>query len=174
MKRTLALTVPLLIFVAVLVPMIAGENGFPTGAQSALDQYLLYRQRIHGNTIQAQLIVHARQPWNFIQDMSAAAIGDSARYRTASGFSGQRAAPSPAPLGTVDVLNESAARSEDQRIPLPYPPEDLWCAQLDSKNLNPTVVFVALHQDLYNGAWIIHEPAIEVDQTLSTIGCAMP
>ncbi len=173
MKRAIALTVPLLIFVAVLVPIIAGERGFPTSAQSALDQYLLYRQRIQGKTIRAQLIVHALRPWNFIQNMSAAAIGDSARYRTASGFGGQHTTPSPASLGTVDVLHESAARSEDQRMPLPYPPEDLWCVQLDSEELNPTIVFVALHQDLYTGAWIIHEPAMGVDQTLSTIGCAM-
>ena len=41
MKRAIALTVPLLIVAAVLVPMIAGERGFPTGAQSALDKYIL-------------------------------------------------------------------------------------------------------------------------------------
>ena len=41
MKRAIALTVPLLIVAAVLVPMIAGERGFPTSAQSALDKCIL-------------------------------------------------------------------------------------------------------------------------------------
>jgi len=172
MKRAIALTVPLLIFIAVLVPIIAAERGLPVNARSALDNYIAYRRRIEGAALQTQLIVHASRPWNFTPKMSAVAIGDSARYQTAYGFSGQPLAiPTPGPPGTVDVLNEYAPHPGDGRMPLPFPPEDVWCVRLDTGQQNFAVVFVALHQDLYNGAWIIHEPTSGLEEALSAIGC---
>jgi hypothetical protein len=61
----------------------------------------------------------------------------------------------------------------DRRVPLPYPPHDIGCARLERGAApQPAVVFLAYHQDLYNGAWIVHEPAAPaVPDTLSAIGC---
>ena len=43
-------------------------------------------------------------------------------------------------------------------MPMPYPPNDLWCAQLSSPDpAAPKVVLAGLHQDMYNAEWIVHE-----------------
>jgi hypothetical protein len=69
--------------------------------------------------------------------------------------------------------------------PLPYPPENVWCALLerDHKSTDElirettyTVVFVAEHQNLYHAAIVIHEPASDPSaevlmESLSRVGC---
>jgi len=80
----------------------------------------------------------------------------------------------------------------DGRKPLPYPPDDLRCVLLqasgshnkpfDSANAGTgsqyAVVFVGLHNDLYNGAWVVHEsayhfPSPELNATLEEVGCML-
>lgn len=166
MKRAIALTVPVFVFAAILGLVLVSEQGFPTNAQSALDKYMAYRQRAEGGAWRAQSITRASRPWDFTQEMSALTLGDSARYRTALDFSGQPP-ENPIPVSTLDV---PAGYKSGPAMPLPFPPEDVWCAQLAAGD-QAAIVFGVLHQDLYNGAWIIHEPPSEVDQTLSAIGC---
>jgi hypothetical protein len=167
MKRAIALTVPLFVFAAILGLVLIRERGFPDNARTTLDQYLTYRQRVEARAWRVQSIVRARRPWNFTPEMSALTLGDSARYRTALDLSGQPR-EAPIPVTTTDVL---ANRNYQPEMPLPFPPQEVWCARLEASGHAPAAVFVALHQDLYNGAWIIHEPASGVDQTLSAIGC---
>jgi hypothetical protein len=89
--------------------------------------------------------------------MSSAVFGDSLHYQTDTDSSG---------------------------MPLPFPPEQVWCALLERANgtfgLDAdrpyAVVFVSLHMDMYNADWVVHEgmgePAgPQVRATLSTIGC---
>jgi hypothetical protein len=56
-------------------------------------------------------------------------------------------------------------------MPMPYPPNDLWCAQLSSPDpAAPKVVVAGLHQDIYNAEWIVHEVA-DPATVLPAIGC---
>jgi hypothetical protein len=45
--------------------------------------------------------------------------------------------------------------------PLPFPPEEVWCVLLGrgSQATSSGVVFVALHQDIHNADWVVHETA---------------
>jgi hypothetical protein len=44
--------------------------------------------------------------------------------------------------------------------PLPYPPRDAWCVELRRSALEEhDWVVVALHADLYNADWVVHELA---------------
>ncbi len=65
--------------------------------------------------------------------------------------------------------------------PLPYPPDRLFCVQLEHQHAGAAsrrqVIFVALHTDLYGADWIVHEGAYApFDPTfvaaLGTLGCA--
>jgi len=71
------------------------------------------------------------------------------------------------------VVNESAYFP-----PYPYPPKDLWCALVQFED-SQTVVYIGLHQNLYNADVLLHEsgktipdPQLSVD--LDKIGCALP
>jgi hypothetical protein len=64
--------------------------------------------------------------------------------------------------------------------PLPYPPDTLYCIQLEyqSGGSSPRrqLLFVALHRDLHNADWILHEGDYEpfsADLTLDlrALGC---
>ena len=42
--------------------------------------------------------------------------------------------------------------------PMPYPPNDLWCVKVISADPKaPQAIVVALHQDIYNADWVVHE-----------------
>lgn len=43
--------------------------------------------------------------------------------------------------------------------PPPFPPTEAWCVTLAPSSSKPFVVVVAQHEDMYVGAWFVHEPA---------------
>ncbi len=63
------------------------------------------------------------------------------------------------------------------------PPVQVWCATLERRAAGSSAselgaVFIALHQDLYNGDWVVHEAAADVLSTqsfevASAIGCKL-
>jgi len=82
-----------------------------------------------------------------------------------------QATPTPGVFGLSPRLS---------RKPVPYPPSDLVCVVLEdiAEDAMPSrLVYVALHQDLYNAAWIVHEAdVLPVDDDtkgdLAVLGCA--
>jgi hypothetical protein len=63
--------------------------------------------------------------------------------------------------------------------PLPYPPDKLFCVQLEHTGVpsRRQVVFVALHNGLYTADWVVHEGAYEpfgpeFRSALADLGCA--
>lgn len=40
----------------------------------------------------------------------------------------------------------------------PFPPTELWCVTLAGAG-EPRTIFVAQHEDMYVGTWLVHEPA---------------
>ena len=60
--------------------------------------------------------------------------------------------------------------------PLPYPPVELWCAQLHPAGASaPLVLFIAQHEDLYNADWIVHQSSASslaaLNSDLEQLGC---
>ena len=99
----------------------------------------------------------ALKPSAFDAAMSAKVYGVSGYYRT-------------------DVAY--GEKNAGQR-PLPFPPRELWCVWLEPAGVEggaSRVVFVALHQDLYGGDWLLHEvpgPALSTKcrAILEAVGC---
>ena len=96
--------------------------------------------------------------------MSYASHGDSVYYRTDYGYGKRGRGPRP----------------------LPFPPQEVWCVLLgreidsgdDATDTSPSVVFVALHLDMYNADEIIHEAAQDpfseqYASDLALLGCAL-
>ncbi len=160
MKRAvfLAATAVLLLALGVVVfAEIPAKTGMPAVAQARLNQYLAYAYPSGGASVKA--IARARRPWAFSQALSGSAYGDSVYFQTDTG-----------PTWT----------ETDNLRPLPYPPKELWCVRLDPEagesEAAPTVVFVALHMDIYNADWLVHTgrqgPATPAGQNaLSAVGC---
>jgi hypothetical protein len=93
--------------------------------------------------------VQARLPQSFRAEMSAASYGNTPYYVT----------------DHRDNPNYPGVK------PLPYPPNDLWCVKLKSADPTvPQVVVMALHQDIYNADWVMHE-VTDPETVLVAVGC---
>jgi len=82
-----------------------------------------------------------------------------------------QATPTPGVFGLSPELSRKS---------VPYPPRELVCVMLEAtgEDAPPArLVYVALHQDLYNAAWIGHEADVlpvdpDTARDLAALGCA--
>jgi hypothetical protein len=144
LKLTLVLALPI---VAVLIIVLSGNrSGTSTSMESLVGSYV-YPFLDHG--VEIVQFVPARLPQNFRAEMSAASYGNTPYYatthRTNPDYPGQK--------------------------PLPYPPNDVWCVKLESTDpAAPRMVVLALHQDIYNADWVMHE-VTNSETVLAAVGC---
>jgi hypothetical protein len=99
--------------------------------------------------VEIEQYVQARLPQKFRAEMSTASYGNTPYY----------------------VTTHRANPNYPGQKPLPYPPNDLWCVKL--KSTDPTVpqaVVLALHQDIYNADWVMHQ-VTDPETALATVGC---
>jgi hypothetical protein len=161
----------------VLVPTLSSERSLPVGAQARLNAYLRNPSTFPTQSLSVHRFIQASRPWNFTPQMSAATWGDSAYYRTTHGYW-------VTPVSTSFLLWGSPTRSVDNLTyagggprPLPFPPIELWCVLLRQEGqASPVIVLLALHEDLYNADWILHEPsgdAQAVAAHLAQVGCEL-
>ncbi|MBN1934084.1 MAG: hypothetical protein JW934_05445 [Anaerolineae bacterium] len=138
----------------------------PSAWREKLTWYVDLLNQDDGRIAAVHETVHARAPERFLAEMSHWTWGDSTYFSTNQNSSG---------VGSSALL------------PLPFPATDLWCAMLTYKYttdpalgvLNTwSVVFVALHGDLYRAEWVVHTLALggdleaaETKQILSEVGC---
>lgn len=163
MKRTSLLVIPFLLL-AVLVVAVTAEiperAGLPAGVQTRLDQYIA--SSFAPSQANVLAVRRAQKPWNFSRALSDRVLGDTVYFQTDDSLTWTgRSGPSP----------------------LPFPPQDLWCAILAGQdNVSGeraySIVFVGLHMDMYNGDWLVHETGkdpftAESEAALSHIGCEM-
>jgi hypothetical protein len=88
-------------------------------------------------------------PADFQADMSKASFSNTPYYETDCRF------------------NPDYAGSK----PMPFPPNDLWCVKVISADPKvPQAIVVALHQDIYNADWVVHE-VTDPEAVLSAVGC---
>jgi hypothetical protein len=135
----------LLVPVLVGLLLLAAELRRPTDWRARADQHVtwLAEQAGHGWVVGGAAA--ARRPAAFEASMSTKAFGDGGYYQTDVSYGGKSVGPRP----------------------LPYPPRELWCVWLHPAGIPDgarRVVFVALHQDLYGGDWLLHEAPGPVPQ----------
>lgn len=159
MRRTAFLVSAALLLAALGVVVLAkvpAEAGMPAIAQTRLDEYLAAAYPSGG--VQVQAAVRAGHARRFDAAMSGRVFGNSVHYQADFG-----------PTWT----------ERDSLLPLPYPPREVWCVQLNDGSAQAwpavRVVFPALHMDMYNADWLVHEAAPNQDlgQALDTIGCEL-
>lgn len=177
MKRLISSSVPLilpLLFVAVVL-IVLEKNRAPAWS-AALNQYIAVENNPPTSTLEVLQAMHASQPWNFREDMSASVY--RAAYRVVN--QGNPDIASPRVQVSATLVLESAT-------PLSYPPQELWCVLLKYQHksgLAPhretgySVIYVALHKDLYTAEWVVHIsadcfPSQRLLQTFQAIGCKL-
>jgi len=144
--------------------LVARQAFMPPEWQAGLDRYVAHRAASLGEEITVQRVERARKPWKFSRDMSGSVFGDGLYFRPDYTFDGEYVGGSG-------------------RRPLPFPPEEVWCVLLERASEEPgageatySVVFVALHQDLYTADWVLHEvvddlPAAALTESLAALEC---
>jgi hypothetical protein len=174
MKRLIGLSGFLTTAIALALGIfITIPQTLPDPARAALNQYLNYRYDSSTELVTIKFITRANMPTLFTRAMSGASIGASnffgtnVDYRRTLVNLPSLTTPTPA-YGGPTYLFASMGN------PIPFPPEDVWCVLLTDSEAH--LIFITLHQTLYNADWIVHEPpgdwsAADLSQTLSSIGC---
>ena len=99
----------------------------------------------YGPGVVVETAVFASRPQGLTADLSHKSFGDSYFQN--------------------DNLNLEAGRGK----PLPYPPTQLWCVQVEDGTAGSDHLLLALHEDLYVARWLVHEPATPA--VLELVGC---
>jgi hypothetical protein len=142
---------------AVVAQTHDGDGALPFDSQARLNEYLA--DQFWPGTMAVQSVVRAHKPWRFTEEMTSGAFGDSVHFQT--------------------------TQYSDTLGALRFPPDEVWCVLLERKGITveeappSIVVFVALHMDMYNADWIVHEAVGSRSSPgsrsiLSTIGCDLP
>jgi hypothetical protein len=161
--------------VAVTALIISNNHANPRPAHElAVEEYVAYRRATTIPTLTIKQYAHARKPQDFWAEMSQRSFGNAAYYGTDRRYNqGDDHLTSvgvwPATITATIVSTQTTGYGGG--MPMPYPPNDLWCAQLSSSDpAAPTVVVAGLHQDIYNAEWIVHE-VTDPATVLPAIGC---
>ena len=158
MRSKPVVLVALLLAAFLVIAALIFSQALYSPSEAALSSYLRYYSSSHsGATVKA--IVTARSPSRFTADMSGLVIGDSPYYNT-------------------DLGKGGATRESQGQRALPYPPDELRCVLLGSSQ-GDDVIFVALHRDLYNADWLVHQAqdrwsSEALQAQLSAVGCDFP
>jgi hypothetical protein len=151
--------------------------------RSTLDRYVAYKSSLAHSAFAVVASSHAADPLSFSRDLAAGVFGKGLYYEP--GF--ENPPPTVFRLPTSGLLNlvESDGRFIDglkSGFPVPYSTTDVWCALLaQGQKLNSPrrLAFVAYHEEVYQGRWIVHQGPEEPfdDQVLAGLnrmGCQLP
>jgi hypothetical protein len=150
MNSLIKIGLAVLIPAAAIVLMLVASNrpDQPDPRQQELQTYLQCRSKTYTQPLQLGESVQARLPQNFTADMSKASFSNTPYYETDCRFNPEYGGYKP----------------------MPYPPNDLWCVKINSTDPDaPQAIVVALHQDIYNADWVVHE--VSDPAVLQKVGC---
>lgn len=176
MRRRIIVTLLGLIVVAEVGIIFAQsqQDGLPPEAQSALNRYLASENLVSSQPSSVVQLAYASRPDRFEAAFSTASVGGNFYLRTTRVY---RSAATPNPLisATWPVTAGSFESPREGRA-LSFPPKDLWCVLLHQEGGSGRVVYLALHEDLYNADWIVHETAGSpgdalLGARLASVGC---
>ena len=180
LKVLLALSLPI---VAVVILLLNARSEEPDLRQQAVRTYVFFKRMTMAQSLTIGQYVWASMPQNFRAEMSEDSFGNSYYYQAAHPYG--RVAQATFPLSATLLptqphltfpLSATLPPTVTQGgyyggMPIPYPPTDLWCVQLSSPEpAAPKVVLAALHQDIYNAEWIVHE-VTDPATVLPAVGC---
>ena len=134
-----ALLTPVILLVA--AAWLLYRPGPPIAAQELLAGYVVLHNRTKSEVESVQSLVRSPRPGAFTPTLSHVTYGDGVYF------------------GTTYTVN--ATPGDPASRPAPFPPVDLWCVTLAAPNGQPRTILLAQHEDLYIGAWILHEPTSE-------------
>ena len=154
MRKRLLIYIPTLLVIGVMVALLLLTNRQPPKWKTALDQYLTYLRSTGQPSYQLVSAVSASLPANFTPLMSAESFSDSVIFQT-----------------DLNTNDPSSAGTQ----PIPYPPDQVWCVLLKDGG-QQHVVYIALHNSLYNADWIVHTSAdpwgsSELQNSLDRLSC---
>jgi len=146
-----------------------------------LDRYIRYKESLSNGIYNVSEVVIARKPWNFSEELSKITFGASVFFQTDYRYGEE--------LPDQDTLELIPGNPPSGGlIPLPFPPEQAWCVYLgddsDSSSnkrvmIDPILLVIGLHKDLYHADIVIHE--VESNSTFQSIegmikilGCDLP
>jgi hypothetical protein len=167
MRRKILAVFPLLSAVAIFLGLwIANRITIPSW-RLELNKYISAKTSPPTALLSVERTVQANRPWQFRADMSGASYGGCYYFSASYCYRSDQLPPSrPIHIGSTQ--------------PMPFLPDNIWCALVQSnsgENENRWVVYITRYQDLYNADWIIHEssrslldPRLADD--LATIGCS--
>jgi hypothetical protein len=148
MQKPLALSVIAVVLIVVLAVLVIIEISRPPAWQVQLDEYIAHCREELGHGVTAVRVERATEPAAFSANASRAVFGDSVYYSYTS---------------------------------WPYPPDKVWCVLAEREYVpgykpREQILFVALHQDLHNADWVVHEGetkpySASFLETLSQMGC---
>jgi hypothetical protein len=124
--------------------------------QAKLDQYLAFLKESGPHSYKVLSIATAASPANFTPTMSAESYSESVIFQTTH---------------TQDAEYTVSLQ------PMPYPPHEVVCVLLNIDN-QQQLVYVALHDSLYNADWIVHVSpeywgSLALKNQLDSIGCRL-
>ena len=169
LRVILVLSLPAMAIVALVISNKRANPG-PSYA-SAVAAYAMFQRSTMSRPLTITQSAEARLPQNFQVSMSKASFGESVYYKTTNRYYGTNES-SWAGVG-MPTKTPAPVTAYDYRptMPIPYPPNDLWCVQLTSPDpAVPKAILVALHQDIYNAEWIVHE-VTDPEAVLAAVGC---
>jgi hypothetical protein len=159
--------------------ILIGTNiGQPPEWENELNLYLEFKNSLSSEKKVVQSVAKAGFPWAFQSGMSEITFGESPYFQTDLRYETDRDTKS-------HESNLPKEWTSDSLIPLPYPPEEVWCIELassgdimDNRGVPKpnSIVLVAEHMDLYNADYVVHEPPIgkqeyPLDEIMTRIGC---
>ena len=149
-KIGLALLLPALAVVVILVANQQSSQLDPR--RQEVQAYLHCRSAEFTPTLRVGDYVPARLPQKFQANMSKASFSNTPYYQTTCRFNPEYAGYKP----------------------LPYPPNELYCMKVSSADPTaPAAIVIALHQDIYNADWVVHE-VTDPATVLPAVGCPFP
>jgi hypothetical protein len=173
MKRSLVIVLVAIctaLLGAGLITAVALSPGWQTETwEAALQRHLAYLEAMRGEQWRVVASEQATVPSAFTPDLSLQTYGEATTLALDIVYGG--ATPTPTVLGLPDKTSS--------RRPIPYPPETVHCVWLRHEASETTaLVFVNLHQDLYNAAWIVHSAGTapveaHILANLKALGCEM-
>ena len=155
MKRFIFPMIIVLVIALTILAFVAAQS-LNSPQQTALSEYAAYLYRTRSTLVKVIQVVPAARPDKFTSEMSGPVLGNNPYYR-------------------VDQVFTEEYRAKSGQRALPYPPQDLSCVLLGAKE-SSSVIFVALHQDLYNAQWLVHEsrdlwPSDALLAQMEQVGC---
>jgi len=153
----------------VIVPRSSGRT--PENWRATLDQYLDQVYAVSETRPTVIATVRADQVTNF-QETDFVTFGQGEYFSIDVHYPITETAQSAEP----PVQTSEQARLGGR--PLPYPPVELWCVQLQHADGKQAVVFVAQHEDMFIAEWVMHvgETAPfspEFVDFVKQVGCAL-